>query len=83
MDGRLIQLLGTNQPVNGRFGRADEDPATETPAAGSTEVWQIANLTGDTHPIHFPLVSVQVLARQPPPSIIAVPVKRARVRPGR
>ncbi|HEY7414621.1 MAG TPA: multicopper oxidase domain-containing protein [Ktedonobacteraceae bacterium] len=63
--GRLIQLLGTNQPVNGDFGRAFEDPATETPRAGSTEVWQIANLTGDTHPIHFHLVNVQVLGRQP------------------
>jgi spore coat protein A len=63
--GRLLQLLGTNVPVNGGFGRAYEDPATETPAAGSTEVWQIANLTGDTHPIHFHLVNVQVLARQP------------------
>jgi spore coat protein A len=63
--GRLIQLLGTNQRVNGGFGRAYEDPATETPEAGSTEVWQIANLTGDTHPIHFHLVNVQVLARQP------------------
>jgi hypothetical protein len=28
-------------------------PATETPAAGTTEVWQILNLTADTHPIHF------------------------------
>jgi FtsP/CotA-like multicopper oxidase with cupredoxin domain len=63
--GRLIQLLGTNQPLNGGFGRAYEDPATETPKAGSTEVWQIANLTGDTHPIHFHLVNVQVLGRQP------------------
>jgi spore coat protein A, manganese oxidase len=63
--GRLIQLLGTNQQVNGVFGRAYEDPATETPKAGSTEVWQIANLTGDTHPIHFHLVNVQVLGRQP------------------
>jgi spore coat protein A, manganese oxidase len=62
--GRLLQLLGTNQPVHGGFGRAYEDPATETPAAGSTEVWQIANLTGDTHPIHFHLVNVQVLGRQ-------------------
>ena len=32
--------------------------------AGSTEVWEIANLTGDTHPIHFHLVNVQVLSRQ-------------------
>jgi spore coat protein A len=63
--GRLLQLLGTNQRVNGGFGRSYEDPATETPEAGSTEVWQIANLTGDTHPIHFHLVNVQVLARQP------------------
>jgi spore coat protein A len=62
--GRLIQLLGTNQPINGGLGRGYDDPATETPAAGSTEVWQIANLTGDTHPIHFHLVNVQVLARQ-------------------
>lgn len=63
--GRLIQLLGTNQPLNGDFGRAYMDPATETPTAGSIEVWQIANLTGDTHPIHFHLVNVQVLGRQP------------------
>ncbi|HEX6556473.1 MAG TPA: multicopper oxidase domain-containing protein, partial [Ktedonobacteraceae bacterium] len=63
--GRLIQLLGTNQSVNGGFGRAYMDPVTETLKAGSTEVWQIANLTGDTHPIHFHLVNVQVLGRQP------------------
>jgi hypothetical protein len=31
--GRLIQLLGTNQLVNGDFGRAYEHPATETPTA--------------------------------------------------
>jgi spore coat protein A len=41
------------------------DPATETPKAGSTEIWRIFNLTGDTHPVHFHLVNVQVLARQP------------------
>jgi spore coat protein A len=63
--GRLIQLLGTNVAVNGGFGRAYEDAATETPKAGSQEVWQIANLTKDTHPIHFHLVNVQVLGRQP------------------
>jgi spore coat protein A len=64
--GRLIQLLGTNKPTGpGVFGHAYMDPATETPEAGATEVWQIANLTGDTHPIHFHLVNVQVLGRQP------------------
>ena len=28
-------------------------------------MWEIINLTGDTHPIHFHLVNVQVLSRQP------------------
>jgi spore coat protein A len=32
--------------------------------AGSEEVWELLNLTGDTHPIHFHLVNVQVLSRQ-------------------
>lgn len=60
--GRLIQLLGT----------ADDGPlpymatATETPQAGTTEIWEIENLTGDTHPIHFHLVNVQILSRQAP-----------------
>jgi len=66
--GRLIQLLGTSLPptkVGGGFGRAYMMPSTENPKNGTTEVWQIVNLTGDTHPIHFHLVNVQVIARQP------------------
>jgi spore coat protein A, manganese oxidase len=66
--GRLIQLLGTNVPANNRghgFGRTFMDSATETPSNGDIEVWQIANLTGDTHPIHFHLVNVQIISRQP------------------
>jgi spore coat protein A len=52
-------------PDNGtNYARAYEDVATETPVAGTTEVWQIANLTMDTHPIHFHLVNAQILARQ-------------------
>lgn len=62
--GRLIQFLGTNELVNGDFGRAYDAPTTEIIAAGATEIWEIANLTGDTHPIHFHLVNVQVLSRQ-------------------
>ena len=69
--GRLIQMLGTNvsTSVNGEgqafFGRGYMDAPTETPRAGTIEVWRIFNLTGDTHPMHFHLVNVQVLARQP------------------
>jgi spore coat protein A len=66
--GRLIQLEGTNLlnvAIPGSYGRSYMDTATETPLAGTTEVWQIANLTADTHPIHFHLVNVQLLGRQP------------------
>ena len=69
--GRLIQTIGTfaQNGVNNQnlptWGRAYLDPFTENPKAGSTEVWQIMNLTGDTHPIHFHLVNVQVIQRQP------------------
>jgi spore coat protein A len=63
--GRLIQFLGTDQPVNpGAFGREYLSDPTEVVQAGSTEVWEIINLTGDTHPIHFHLVNAQVLSRQ-------------------
>lgn len=63
--GRLLQLLGTTVPVmRGTYGRAYMDAATETPEEGDTEVWRIFNLSGDTHPIHFHLVNVQILSRQ-------------------
>jgi len=69
--GRLIQMVGTNEPNgsdifgNPFYGRGYTDPTTETVQNGSTEVWRIFNLTGDTHPMHFHLVNVQVISRQP------------------
>ena len=64
--GRLTQLLGTMTPgPSGELGREYLETATEVVAPGSTEVWRIWNLTADTHPIHFHLVNVQVLSRQP------------------
>jgi spore coat protein A len=42
-----------------------DDPITEDPKAGSTEIWSFANTTGDVHPIHLHLVQFQVLNRQP------------------
>jgi spore coat protein A len=66
--GRLIQQLGTDQPVptssDPYFGLGYDKTPTEVIPAGSTEVWEIINLTGDTHPMHFHLVNVQVLSRQ-------------------
>lgn len=69
--GRLIQMLATDAapvPPVGKaapaFGRTYDAPSTENVKAGSTEVWEIVNLTADTHPMHFHLVKVQVLSRQ-------------------
>ena len=68
--GRLIQTMGTtkSKSLNNQglasWGLAYMDKATETPHAGATEVWQIFNLTGDVHPIHFHLVNVQLIQRQ-------------------
>jgi FtsP/CotA-like multicopper oxidase with cupredoxin domain len=44
--------------LNGKFF---DDPITEKPRVGATEVWQIDNSTGDTHPIHLHLIQFQVL----------------------
>jgi spore coat protein A len=72
--GRLAQYIGTNTPTNaivpgavaGFYGqRYTEEAATEVPLAGAVEIWEIANLSADTHPLHFHLVNVQILARQP------------------
>jgi spore coat protein A len=66
--GRLIQMLGTDQPPLGNaapaFGRTYDSASTENVTAGATEVWEILNTTADTHPMHFHLVNVQVLSRQ-------------------
>ena len=60
--------MGTDQFVtdglNPDFGRDYDETPTEVIQHGATEVWEIVNLTGDTHPIHFHLVNVQVLSRQ-------------------
>lgn len=45
-------------------GRAWSDPVSETPRLGSTELWEIVNLTADTHPIHLHLVQFQALNRE-------------------
>ena len=39
-------------------------PITEKPVIDTTEIWELVNLTEDTHPIHLHLVRFQVLNRQ-------------------
>ncbi len=42
-----------------------DDPVTEDPRAGSTEIWNLINDTGDGHPKHIHLVQFQIVSRQP------------------
>ena len=41
-----------------------EDPVTENPAVGATEVWELYNATADAHPIHIHEILFQVVNRQ-------------------
>ncbi len=42
-----------------------DDPVTEDPKAGDTEIWNFVNATDDARPKHVHLVQVQVLDRRP------------------
>jgi spore coat protein A len=46
-------------------GKRWHDPVTESVKLGSTEMWNLVNLTEDTHPIHLHLVRFQILDRRP------------------
>lgn len=41
------------------------DPQIEKPRAGTTERWDIINITPDPHPIHLHLVMFRILGRRP------------------
>ncbi len=62
--GRLIQRVGTGTKLyTDSFGRDYTDAPTEVVNNGETQVWDIYDTTGDTHPMHFHLVNVQVIGR--------------------
>jgi len=61
----LIEYDTAAGPIIGLLNNAVFDnPIQENPVLGSTEVWQLINLTEDAHPIHLHLVQFQILNRQ-------------------
>src|SRR5262249_961992 len=55
---------GTTTQIPGSVSNGHGTSATEVPRVGSTEVWQLANLTEDAHPIHIHLIQFQIISRQ-------------------
>lgn len=56
-----VLINNTKYDVN---GHAPGLAASEIPTEGTSEVWQIINLTADAHPIHLHLVQFQLVSRQ-------------------
>jgi o-aminophenol oxidase len=65
-DGPRVRVVDGGETINYRVVAAHfEDTTTFFPMLGEYEVWQLINLTGDTHPIHLHLDPFQILARRP------------------
>ena len=62
--GPRTALLGTLDGAGMSVVRGWDDPITETPTRGTTEVWELYNFTADAHPIHLHQVQFQVVNRQ-------------------
>ena len=68
--GRLQASLGVAEnttDIDGNsvmYGPQEwDEPITEDPVLGSTEIWEVYNFTEDAHPIHVHLVQFQVLEK--------------------
>ncbi|MEI6707632.1 MAG: multicopper oxidase [Methylococcales bacterium] len=61
----LNEVQGKDGPLEVLVdGKRFDAKVTETPKEGTTEIWQIVNLTVDKHPMHLHLVPFQLLNRQ-------------------
>lgn len=56
--------LGGNPSLMLLDGKRWRDPVSEQPRLGDTEIWELVNLTDDTHPIHLHEVRFRILDRR-------------------
>jgi FtsP/CotA-like multicopper oxidase with cupredoxin domain len=63
--GHLMGVLGTVGDDGSASPRFWHDDPTEMPRAGSSEVWEVHNLTGEAHPVHLHATQFRVLDRRP------------------
>lgn len=57
--------LGANPSLMLLDGKRWRDPVSEHPKLGTVEIWELVNLTDDTHPIHLHQVRFRILDRRP------------------
>jgi FtsP/CotA-like multicopper oxidase with cupredoxin domain len=58
----VFQAAGLTGQMEGAI--AWHSPTTENPALGDTELWEVYNVTGDSHPVHLHLVHFEVIERR-------------------
>ncbi len=63
--GGPLEVLVNNTKWDGNGMSTPGLGETELPVEGTTELWQIVNLTADAHPIHLHLTQFQIVSRQP------------------
>jgi FtsP/CotA-like multicopper oxidase with cupredoxin domain len=63
--GRLTQLIGNLASEATEFGSPYAEGQGEAVTYGTIQIWNIFNLSADTHPMHFHLFNVMLLKRQP------------------
>jgi len=56
---------GSTTAIPGSVSNGAGSSATEAPREGATELWEVANLSPDAHPLHIHLVQFQVIDSQP------------------
>jgi spore coat protein A, manganese oxidase len=64
-DGPAAAVLGTIDDTGMALHKMWDDPVSENPNVGETEVWEMYNFTADAHPMHVHEVVFEVVDRQP------------------